>query len=205
MTVSSRPIACKARTADSRPAPGPLTSTSTSLRPWPMACREASCATICAAYAVLLRDPLNPTLPALDHPMTLPFMSVIVTMVLLNVARICATPLWTFLLPLALTIFGCSMLSGLRERFSAGAGAGAAPSSFFAFGAVFFFGSAGAAPAPTADVSALGGSLWTSAASGVGAASFAAPLGAFGFLVASSAGFFDSAIKLFLLWRLCYE
>src|SRR5947207_15613370 len=98
--------------------------------------------------------------------MTLPFMSVIVTMVLLNVARICATPLWMFLLPLALTIFGCSMLSGLRERFSAGAGA--APSSFFAFGAIFFFGSAGAAPAPTADVSALGSSLWPSAASGVG-------------------------------------
>src|SRR2546430_5120420 len=49
--------------------------------------------------------------------MTLPFMSVIVTMVLLNVARICATPLWMFLLPLALTIFGCSMLSGLREDF----------------------------------------------------------------------------------------
>src|SRR6476661_6109195 len=135
--------------------------------------------------------------------MTLPFMSVIVTMVLLNVARMCATPLWTFLLPFALTIFGCSMLSGLRERFSAGAGAGAAPSSFFALGAVFFFGSAGAAPA--ADASALGGSLWTSAASGFGAASFAAALGAFGFLVASSAGFFSSAIKLFLLWRLCYE
>src|SRR5881275_833639 len=95
--------------------------------------------------------------------MTLPFMSVIVTMVLLNVARICATPLWMFLLPLALTIFGCSMLSGLRERFSAGAGAGAAPSSFFAFGAIFFFGSAGAALAPAADASALGASLWTSA------------------------------------------
>src|SRR5439155_19471426 len=132
-------------------------------------------------------------------------MSVIVTMVLLNVARICATPLWMFLLPLALTIFGCSMLSGLRERFSAGAGVGAAPSSFFAFGAGFFLGSAGAASAPTADASALGGSLWTSAASGFGAASFAAALGAFGSLVASSAGYFDSAIKLFLLWRLRYE
>jgi hypothetical protein len=107
---------------------------------------------------------------------------VIVTMVLLNVARICATPLWIFLLPLALTIFGCSMLSGLRERFSAGAGAGAAPSSFFAFGAVFFFGSAGAAPAPAADASALGASLWTSAASGFGAASFAAAFGCFRFL-----------------------
>ena len=57
-----------------------------------MACREASCATIWAAYAVLLREPLNPTFPALDHPMTLPFKSVIVTIVLLNVERTCAIP-----------------------------------------------------------------------------------------------------------------
>src|SRR2546423_2625816 len=131
--------------------------------------------------------------------MTLPFMSVIVTMVLLNVARICATPLWMFLLPLALTIFGCSMLSGLRERFSAGAGGGAAASSFFAFGGVFFFGSVGAATVSVDDASALATSPWTSAASGFGAASFAAALGALSFLAVSSAGFFDSAIKLFLL------
>jgi hypothetical protein len=39
-----------------------------------------------------LRDPLKPTLPALDQPMTLPFMSVIVTIVLLNVASTCAIP-----------------------------------------------------------------------------------------------------------------
>src|SRR5438309_2583379 len=110
-----------------------------------------------------------------------------------------------FLLPLALTIFGCSMLSGLRERFSAGAGAGAAASSFFAFGGVFFFGSAGDAPAPAVDASGLGALLWASAASGFGTASFPAALDAFGFLGASSAGFFGSAIKLFLLWRLCYE
>src|SRR5437870_2518012 len=108
-----------------------------------------------------------------------------------------------FLLPFALTIFGCSMLSGLSERFSAGAATGAAASSFFAFGAVFFFGSAGAATATVGDASALAASPWTSAASGFGAASFAAALGALGFLTASSAGFFDSAIKLSLLSRLC--
>src|SRR5205814_1128768 len=103
-----------------------------------------------------------------------------------------------FLLPLALTILGCSMLSGLSERFSAGAVAGAVVSSFFALGAVFFFGSGGAATA----ASTLAGSPWTSAASGFGAASFAA-LGALGFLSASSAGFFDSAITLSLLLPLC--
>src|SRR5213075_2465410 len=47
-----RPTAWMARTADSRPAPGPFTRTSTSFRPWPIAWRQASCATICAAYAV---------------------------------------------------------------------------------------------------------------------------------------------------------
>src|SRR5207237_6727818 len=104
-----------------------------------------------------------------------------------------------FLLPFALTIFGCSMLSELSERFSAGAGAGAAVSSFFALGAVFFFGSAGTATA----ASTLAGSPWTSAASGFGAASFAA-LGALGFLAASSAVFVGSAIILSLLCRLFF-
>ena len=41
--------------------------------------RAASCATNCAAYAVLLREPLKPTRPALDHPITLPLRSVIDT------------------------------------------------------------------------------------------------------------------------------
>src|SRR5439155_26989835 len=92
ITVRSRPIACKARTADSRPAPDPFTRTSTYFSPWPIACRDASCATICAAYAVLLREPLNPTLPALDQPITLPLLSVIVTIVLLYVESSCALP-----------------------------------------------------------------------------------------------------------------
>src|SRR5207302_10484967 len=106
-----------------------------------------------------------------------------------------------FLLPLALTIFGCSTLSGLRERFSAGAGAAA--SSFFAFGAAFFFGSTGVATDTAGDASALAASPWTSVASSFGAASFAATLGALGFFTASSAGFVGSTIKLSLLWRLC--
>src|SRR5205814_4190350 len=108
-----------------------------------------------------------------------------------------------FLLPLALTIFGCSTLSGLRERFSAGAAAGAAASSFFAFGAAFFFGSTGVATDTAGDASAWAASPWTFVASGFGAASFAAALGALGFLSASSAGFFDSAITLSLPSPLC--
>jgi len=71
-----------------------------------------------------------------------------------------------FLLPFALTIFGCSILSGLSERFSAGAAAGAV-SSFFAFGGVFFFVSAGGA-AVAAGACPLGASLGASAAPAAG-------------------------------------
>src|SRR5438874_1249528 len=61
--------------------------------------------------------------------MTLPFRSVIVTIVLLNVEKTCAIPEWTFLLPLALMTFGFSISSAERERLS-GADMGAADSSF---------------------------------------------------------------------------
>src|ERR1700728_3184329 len=104
MTLISKPTAWIARTADSRPAPGPLTRTSTSFRPWPIACRHASWATICAAYAVLLRAPLKPHFPPLAQPIDDPFISVIVTIVLLKDATTCAIPVCTFLLPFALII-----------------------------------------------------------------------------------------------------
>jgi hypothetical protein len=77
---------------------------------------------------------LKPTFPALDQPITFPLRSVIVTIVLLKVERTWAMPVCTFLLPLALTIFGFSTSSSERDRFSFGGGVGAA-SSCFAFGA----------------------------------------------------------------------
>src|SRR5690625_2671201 len=49
-------------------------------------------AAICAAYGVDLREPLNPNAPAELQPRTFPCVSVIVTIVLLNVEWICATP-----------------------------------------------------------------------------------------------------------------
>jgi hypothetical protein len=67
---------------------------------------------------VLFRDPLNPTFPALDQPITFPVRSVIETIVLLKVARIWATPAETFLLPFALTIFGFSASPPSRERLT---------------------------------------------------------------------------------------
>src|SRR5271170_2793628 len=165
MEVTSRPIACSARIADSRPVPGPLTRTETSFKPWPIAWREASCATTCATYAVDFFEPRKPHLPAEDQPMTAPVMSVIETMVLLNVAEMWAMPTKTFLLPLALTILGFSMSFGSSDRlvelWSAGltsaAGLAAAPffspAGFFsalgAFSAVAVA-AAGAAAAPSA-------------------------------------------------------
>ena len=65
-------MAWRARIALSRPRPGPETRMTTSLRPWDIALRAASWATIWAAYAVDLREPRKLHLPALDHAITDP-------------------------------------------------------------------------------------------------------------------------------------
>jgi hypothetical protein len=54
--------------------------------PLSMAERAASAAQTCAAYGVLLREPLMPVEPALVQFTVFPFGSVMVTIVLLNVA-----------------------------------------------------------------------------------------------------------------------
>ena len=90
--VTANPIACKARKADSRPEPGPLTSISRVRMPCSMALRPASSAATCAAYGVDLREPLKPWLPADDQAIALPCASVMVITVLLNVAATWATP-----------------------------------------------------------------------------------------------------------------
>src|SRR6476619_3339283 len=95
--VTSRPVFWMERTAVSRPEPGPLTCTSTRRRPCSIAARAALSAAICAANGVLLRDPLKPTPPDDAHEMTLPSVSVTLTMVLLNELLMCTTPLVMFL------------------------------------------------------------------------------------------------------------
>src|SRR5947209_2503381 len=95
IAVISSPVACNERMAASRPAPGPFTNTSMVFRPYSIALRAAASAAAWAANGVLLREPLNPALPALDHDTTLPILSVRVTIVLLNVACTCATPMRT--------------------------------------------------------------------------------------------------------------
>src|SRR5215475_11309892 len=52
--------------------------------------------TACNARSADLREPLNPSEPAEDHDTALPCASVMVTIVLLNVAFTWATPVTTF-------------------------------------------------------------------------------------------------------------
>src|SRR5262249_43053301 len=92
MALMVRPAACRAVMADSRPEPGPLTRTSISLRPNLVARSAAVSAARWAANGVLLRLPLKPTVPAEAKQSVSPLVSVMVTMVLLNVALMWATP-----------------------------------------------------------------------------------------------------------------
>ena len=74
--------------------------------PCSCALRAAFSAASCAANGVDLREPLNPTWPALAHEITLPKGSVIETMVLLKVLLMCACPWATFFFSLRRTFFG---------------------------------------------------------------------------------------------------
>src|SRR5678815_1779865 len=96
-------------------------------------------------------------------------MSEMLTMVLLNVASTWAMPVWTFLLPFALTtLIGSSMAFGSSERFSSffGSAGAAAASPFlavflpltalgFSAGAAAGASAAGVADASTAGVTAV--------------------------------------------------
>src|SRR5215831_19416506 len=69
---TSIPAVASARTADSRPDPGPATRTSTARNPLSLALLAAVSAACWAPNGVPLRDPRNPREPALDHAITLP-------------------------------------------------------------------------------------------------------------------------------------
>src|SRR5687767_11238120 len=93
-----RPMAFSARTADSRPGPGPLMRTSMFFTPHSCAARPARSAATCAANGVDLREPLKPAWPEVAQDSVLPWRSVMVTMVLLKDAWMCAMPSDTFFL-----------------------------------------------------------------------------------------------------------
>src|SRR3989442_6491676 len=92
IALISSPTAWRERMAASRPAPGPFTNTSTCFNPYSIALRAATSAAVCAANRVLLREALETTLPALAQDTTFPVLSERATIVLLNVACTCATP-----------------------------------------------------------------------------------------------------------------
>jgi len=92
MAEISRPAFCRARIAESRPTPGPLTQTSTRRNPMLTASCAARSAASCPAKGVDFRLPPIPTLPGVAQEITLPSTSVRVMIVLLKVERMCATP-----------------------------------------------------------------------------------------------------------------
>src|SRR5580765_8914904 len=98
MLVIFSPSALSARTADSRPGPGPLILTSRFLTPHSCAALPAASAATCAANGVDLREPLKPAPPDVAHDSALPWRSVIVMIVLLKDAWMCAIPSATFFL-----------------------------------------------------------------------------------------------------------
>ena len=83
--------------AASLPEPGPLTYTSTVLRPCSMAAFAAVSAAVCAANGVDFLLPRKPMPPAEAQDIALPWRSVMVTIVLLKLERICTAPFSMFL------------------------------------------------------------------------------------------------------------
>src|SRR5205085_9102475 len=90
--TTSMPVFWIERMAVSRPDPGPFTTTSTLRTPCSIARRAHTSAASWAAKGVDLRDPLKPTLPADAQARTLPSMSEMEMIVLLNELLMWATP-----------------------------------------------------------------------------------------------------------------
>lgn len=82
--------------AASRPEPGALDKNFHGLQAVLHSAREAVSAAVCAANGVLLRLPRKPMPPAEAQEMALPWVSVIVTMVLLKEELICTWPFSIF-------------------------------------------------------------------------------------------------------------
>src|ERR1700693_3060259 len=123
MLVILSPSAFKARTADSRPGPGPLIRTSRFFTPHSCAALPAASAATCAANGVDLREPLKPAPPEVAHDSALPWRSVIVMIVLLNDAWMCAMPsatfFFTFLRTRVAAVFcdGCCAISWFLDLY----------------------------------------------------------------------------------------
>src|SRR5579863_4926391 len=90
MCTMCNPAEARARTADSRPEPGPFTRTSIDFMPyWSRATPAAATEACWAAYGVPLREPLKPMDPAEDQETARPSGPQMVIIVLLKVAWMC--------------------------------------------------------------------------------------------------------------------
>src|SRR5450631_1602579 len=112
MVRTSMPAVARARTADSRPAPGPAIRTSTKRNPNSLALLAAVREACWAAKGVPLRDPRNPSDPELDQASTLPTRSVKVMMVLLKEAWMCTKPVETTFFSFFLNVFFLVLFAG---------------------------------------------------------------------------------------------
>src|SRR6185437_13502554 len=111
-----RPAAARAWIADSRQEPGPCTRTCTRRTPSDIASRAACSAATVAANGVDFLEPLKPALPDDPHDTAFPCVSVIVIVVLLNVALMWATPSASMtrlvFFPVAIGLLGHLLLAG---------------------------------------------------------------------------------------------
>src|SRR5438477_5055535 len=92
MDLTCKPAATSAWIADSRPEPGPCTLTCTRRTPSVTASRPACSPATVAAKGVDFFDPLKPALPDEPQEIVFPLLSVMVIVVLLNVALTWAIP-----------------------------------------------------------------------------------------------------------------
>src|SRR5207237_4312859 len=90
--LTCNPAATSAWIADSRPEPGPCTLTCTRRTPSVTASRPACSPATVAANGVDFFDPLKPAFPAEPQEIVFPLLSVMVMVVLLNVALTWAIP-----------------------------------------------------------------------------------------------------------------
>ena len=115
-----RPAATSAWIADSRPDPGPCTLTCTRRTPSVTASRPACSPATVAANGVDFFDPLKPAFPDEPHEMVFPCVSVIVIVVLLNVALTWAIPSASIMrfafFPIAMDYFVTFFLPAIARR-----------------------------------------------------------------------------------------
>src|SRR5437868_7290065 len=120
--LTCNPAATRAWIADSRPDPGPCTLTCTRRTPSVTASRPACSPATVAANGVDFFDPLKPALPDEPQEIVFPLLSVMVIVVLLNVALTWAMPSASIMrfafFPIAIELLRYLLLAGDRAAWA---------------------------------------------------------------------------------------